>query len=240
MERQEAQRKVLRIDDQTDETSGGAPQRPSTRNAIAGQRSGGPAPPEQKFAASYQRMKELNEKTRQELETQDVASVSTSMPAEVPAIEIPQPQVRVQPVVQPQQLQSDLSLLATTGRIEQDVVVGGFKFKLASLTSGEQDDVVSAVSLVSGDDLVKLGQLRLQILARAIRTVNGVPLENLYQGPDKHPEGLPIRTVEKRLMVLRSWQLSFTVKLFDEYSQVLERSEKTFEAASEDDELLKN
>jgi hypothetical protein len=41
-------------------------------------------------------------------------------------------------------------------------------------------------------------------------------------------------------MVLRSWQLSFTVKLFDEYSQVLERSEKTFEAASEDDELLKN
>ena len=239
MERQEAQRKVLRIDDQTDETSGGAPQRPSTRNAIAGQRSGGPAPPEQKFAASYQRMKDLNEMTRKELESQSAVTVSASTPAvEVPAVEIPQPQPQL--VVQPQQLQSDLSLLTTAGRIEEDIIVGGFKFKLASLTSGEQDDVVAAISLVSGDDLVKLGQLRLQILARAIRLVNGVSLENLYQGPDKHPEGSPIKATEKRLAVLKSWQLAFTVKLFDEYGKILERSEKVFQSAAEDGELLKN
>lgn len=239
MERQEAQRKVLRIDDQTDETSGGAPQRPTTRNAIAGQRSGGPVPPEQKFAASYNRMKQIKEQTQEEIAVPQTPQ-ALQVPTEPLAVEVPRPQpVQIQPV-QTQQLQADLSLLATTGRIEEEVVVGGFKFKLASLTSGEQDDVVSAVSLVSGDDLVKLGQLRLQILARAIRSVNGVPLENLYQGPDKHPEGVSIRAVEKRMVILRSWQLAFTVKLFDEYSKVLERSEKAFEVASEDGELLKN
>jgi len=237
MERQDAQRKVLRIDDQTDETSGGAPQRPSTRSAIAGQRSGGPVPPEQKFAASYQRMKELNDKTRQDLESQVAAPVVASAPTESPAIEVPQPQVHSQQV---QRLQTDLSLLVTAGRIEEDIIVGGFKFRLSSLTSGEQDDVVSAVSLASGDDLVKLGQLRLQILAHAIRLVNGVPLENLYQGPDKHSEGFSIKVAEKRLAVLKSWQLAFTMKLFDEYSKILERSEKVFQSTAEDDELLKN
>jgi hypothetical protein len=186
-------------------------------------------------------MKDLNEMTRKELESQSAVTVSASTPAvEVPAVEIPQPQPQPQLVVQPQQLQSDLSLLTTAGRIEEDVIVGGFKFKLASLTSGEQDDVVAAISLVSGDDLVKLGQLRLQILAHAIRLVNGVSLENLYRGPDKHPEGSPIKTIEKRLAVLKSWQLAFTVKLFDEYGKILERSEKVFQSAAEDGELLKN
>jgi hypothetical protein len=247
---QDTPRKILRIDDVTegDEANGAAPssqsfavppQRPTTRSSVSSQAPGarvtGPVPPEQKFAASYQRAKEISEQTRIEMmEINKMQQVANSNPIppvmpipEAPAVEMPKTQST-------EYLQSDLSLLALAGRIEEEAVIGGFKFKITTLTSGEQDDVVAAVSTIAGDDLVKLGQLRLQLLARAIRTVNGVPLEHLYRGNEQ------IANIEKRILFLKSLQLALTIKLFDVYSNLLDRSEKVFEIVSGKNDLLKN
>jgi len=243
---QDTPRKVLRIDDvlENSETTREelppvASPMPNTRNAVKGQFPGsGPTTPEQKFSASYQRALEVKEQSRQEmLEAQKMQQIANSNPT--PSLQLPNqdpPAIVVPP--QPQQieqLQSDLSLLVFAGRIEEEVVVSGFKFKMTTLTSGEQEDFLAALALVTTkDDLVKLGQLRLQILARSIRTVNGVPLEQLYQGVGA------TNSIDKKIAFLKSTQMSLVLKLFDIYQGMLERSEKVFIAVEKEGDLLKN
>jgi hypothetical protein len=230
------ERKVLRIDDPTAE---GNPV-PSTRGEVEGQRpplsvsSAPPNPndPQNKFADNLKRMKEVQRQDIQELQAahQAAAAATTAIP-EVAAIN---PTVPVQaPEPSPGQLQSDLSLLVTTGQIREESVVGGYKFVLRTLNARENNEVLSAVAAVN-DDLEKLGVLRLSVLARAIETVNGVPLENV-------PGGDPALTgVRRRESLLELFQLQMVVSLFEKYSTMLERSEAVFNTAIDNEDLLKN
>jgi hypothetical protein len=242
---QDTPKKILRIDDATEPTRGESPPVapspiPSARNMVRSQMPGaGPTTPEQKYPASYQRALEVSEQARQEiLEAQRMQQVANSnpIPTSVPVpVNPPAPAIEMPRVQQIEQLQSDLSLLALAGRIEEEVVVGGFKFKMSTLTSGEQQEVLIASNVgVVGDEIVKLGQLRAQILARVIRSVNGIPLEHLYQGTEV------TSAIDKKLQFLKSMQMSLLMKLFEIYSKMIERSEKVFETVSESGDLLKN
>ena len=127
----------------------------------------------------------------------------------------------------PPTLQSDLSLLATAGKIEDETVVAGYTFKMHTLTVMENNEVLAAVSQTA-HELAKLGHLRIAVLSRAIDSVNGAPLESLHKGP-------PGDIQQIREQTLGSWQMSMVTRLFDAYTTMLERSEAVFGEALESD-----
>ena len=231
------ERKVLKIDDPTLEEN----PIPSTRSEVGGQNPSvdmGPAPthpndPEQKFSESYKRMKEVQNQDAQELQAarQAAAAAATAIP-EVAVVNPPPKPVRASEPSS-EQLQSDLSLLINTGQIREETVVGGFKFALRTLNTQENNEVLVAVGSVV-DDLGKLGVLRIAVLARAIETANGVPLEGIPGGDTT------LTGVRRREHLLGLFQLQMVVKLFDTYSEMLERSEAVFGIAVENEDLLKN
>lgn len=233
------ERKVLKVDDPTTETPRVVP---STRSEIDSQNAGAPvgnAPPnpndpENKFSASYERMKQVQSEAAQEIQAAQQAATAAAAASPEHAVVNPIPQPVRASEASNQQLQSDLSLLVTTGLIREEAVVGGYKFVLKTLTTAENNQVLAAVASVD-DDLGKLGVLRIAVLARAVETVNGVPLENV-------PGGDPNVTdkMAKRENLLGLFQLQMVTKLFQVYAEMLERSEKIFGIAVEDDDLLKN
>lgn len=229
-------RKILRVDDPTEDENRGVmpPGKPSTRTLVGEQNPGmgaaGSSDPDadarQKYAASYAAMKDAQHRAVEELQQQqqqqeEVAVVNPTSPQPVRA-----------PVL-PQQLQSDLSLLVTTGQIRDEIVVGGFKFALRTLMAKENNEVLRVVG-TAADELEKLGALRIAVLARAIEAVNGVPLENVPGGDSK------LQGVARRENLLGLFQLQMIVKLFDKYGEMLERSEASFNNALESEEPLKN
>jgi hypothetical protein len=141
--------------------------------------------------------------------------------------------LRTSPPVNPQQLQSDLSLLATAGKVVDETIVGGFKFKMHTLTTTENNEAIAAASFAS-DQLLKVQQIQLSILARAVDAVNGVPLENLYTGSEKFGKA------QKREWMVGSWQQALTTELFNFYDSMLQRSNAAFRAVTEQSDLLKN
>lgn len=230
------ERKVLRVDDPTAEETPTPRVVPSTRSEVEktiGDAPPNPNAPEQKFSASYERMQEVQAEAAEEIKAAHQAAMvaATASPEHAVVNPIPQP-VRASEAPT-QQLQSDLSLLVTTGLIREETVVGGFKFVLRTLTTAENNEVLAAVASVD-DDLGKLGVLRVAVLARAIETVNGVPLENV-PGGDPNVTGLA-----KRENLLGLFQLQMVTNLFQVYSDMLERSEQVFSNAVEKDDLLKN
>lgn len=143
--------------------------------------------------------------------------------------------LRTSPPVNPQQLQSDLSLLATAGKVVDETIVGGYKFRMHTLTTTENNEAIAAASFAN-DQLLKINQLQLSILSRAIDSVNGVPLENLYTSP----VGEKLARAQKRESVVGSWQQSLTTELFNFYDGMLQRSNAAFRAVTEQGDLLKN
>jgi len=110
--------------------------------------------------------------------------------------------------------------------------VGGFKFVLHTLTIEENDEVLSAMT-VAKDDFKKISCMRIAALARAVDTVNGVPLEDV-PGVNKQLDVIP-----RREALLISFQLPMVVKLFEIYNKMLERSDAVFKVAGEE-QTLKN
>ena len=145
------------------------------------------------------------------------------------AAEVP-PQAAPQPAV-PTPLQTDLRQLVFVGKLSEDVVVGGFTFALTTLTSKENNDALQRSRYVPGD-LHTMGVLRIAVLARAIESVNGVPLESLYQGGNEK-----LSIMDRRETVIGNWQQAFMTDLWMKYNDLLERSEAAFTVPEDD---LKN
>lgn len=233
-------KKIIRVDDPTlpaNETVEVNPPPaarpiPTTRSAVNVPSSAARlVSPEQRHASSLQRMKELNDQTRREMEE---AMMRKANEAEMPpAVEIPQ-EPTLEPELQPiEQLQADLSQLISTGSIVEEKVVGGFKFRLHTLNARENNEVLTS-TLNAKSDLEKLGNLRITVLARAIETVNGVPLEQVPGVDNKLP------VIQRREKLIGSLQLGLVVELFNLYTNMLERSEQVFKTATDNEEVLKN
>lgn len=116
----------------------------------------------------------------------------------------------------------DLRKLTYLGRVEEDVKVLGFTARMHTLEGEKSTEALRAVSL--DDDVSKVHQLRIEILARAIDTINGVPLEKLYEGNDTS-----LSTLARRVVVVGSWQQIVINKFFDTYNNLLDRSNKAVE-----------
>ncbi len=229
-----APKKTIRVDDPTlatDETMG-----VSTPPVVHSTRSSVPSPaarmvpPEQKHAASLERMRELNEQTRREME-QKRQNVQVRPAVEVPISE--SESIEEIPVPPIEQLQADLSQLISTGSIVEEKQFAGFTFRMRTLNARENNEVLTSTLSVK-DDLEKLGRIRIAVLARAIDTVNGVPLEQVPGVDTKLP------VMQRRENLIGNLQLTMVVELFNTYTSMLERSEQVFKTTASNEDILKN
>lgn len=207
---------------------------PSTRSAV---RESNPAvadnttlPGEQnpaRVAQQHQPSREAAMEHAQRVREELTQVASQTPPSNLP--EQPAPQSAPSSLQQP--LEADLSLLVTRGRIEDETTVGGFKFQLRTLTSKDNAEAMASVSYVT-DDWSRFSHMTIAVLARSIVNVNGIPLENLYQGQEE------LTALQKREEIVGGWQQGMVGQLFDKYSDMIERSNKAFNAV--DDGAVKN
>lgn len=109
-----------------------------------------------------------------------------------------------------------LEQLIKIGRVEEVVEIASFKFKLVTLSSVENAEVISLTSNIKEDDQ-RFGVLRNEILARAIESVNDVPFESFYKGAETGK-------IKKREQVLRLLQQTVVNSLWEAYDKVVAKS----------------
>jgi len=115
------------------------------------------------------------------------------------------------------ELKKDVMQLMYVGHIEETVDVAGYKFLLCTLNTSEDIAVLNAVQHLTG--AAQVAQMQVEILARAIKSVNGSPLESLNTSKEQNPS-----VVAKRVAVVSSWQIGLMSKIFGEYNKLVERS----------------
>tara|TARA_Y100000310_G_C20434487_1_gene693081 strand:+ start:322 stop:822 length:501 start_codon:yes stop_codon:yes gene_type:complete len=109
------------------------------------------------------------------------------------------------------------------GRLETSVNIENFSFKLSTLSSAQQKEVVKV--LMSFDDNQRLANVRDYTVAQALVSVNGVPLEELCESEDR-------ASLADKVDALGNLQNSILDKLFVEYNKL---SEETRESEAEED-----
>lgn len=119
----------------------------------------------------------------------------------------------------------DLRKLIFLGRIEQTYVIAGYSFTIKTLTNQEQDDVWFSLSFVDGGN--KILVIKRPILSRAIVSVNGRSLDTLYEGADYKD----LTEQQRTSKVVASWQDALIDKIYEHYSDLVQRSKKSFEPA---------
>lgn len=136
--------------------------------------------------------------------TVNSATTATSVPPTISVIE-----------EKPAELLS-LEQLVKIGRVEEVVEIASFKFKLVTLSSAENTEVISLTSNIKEDDM-RFGALRYEILARAVESVNDVPFESFYKGAETGK-------IKKREQVLKLLQQTVVNSLWEAYDKVVAKS----------------
>jgi hypothetical protein len=112
--------------------------------------------------------------------------------------------------------------LVFLGRAEKVVTIGKYKFRVSTITGTQQMTVISKAML--HNDHERLSRMRSATLAEAIVNVNGVPLEDLYEGPNVNMD-----VMSQRMSVIDGWQSSILDRLFTEYDELTRLSKDALE-----------
>lgn len=131
----------------------------------------------------------------------------------------------------PKVLRSSLKDLIFLGRIEKDINIGGFEFKLSTLTNAKNREIVS--SMMRYEPSERVLHIRHHTLAAALLSVNDVPLENI----DESLEGLSV--FEARLAAIESLAPSIIEILFEEYDKMVTENAKVLRNTGEAKEEIK-
>lgn len=134
----------------------------------------------------------------------------------------------------------DLRELIFLGAKSRTVKYGNFIFKISTLPTEEKSELIRDLGMAGRDVAI---YIRPFTLARAIRSINGVPLEDVYElfGGESLDDEPELDVTDKRLFVLDKLQSTLTEKIFKVYEELVEESEATFNVDSkEDKEKLKN
>ena len=118
----------------------------------------------------------------------------------------------------------DLSALVNAGRIEDTVHVFSYAIRMHTLRADENTEALAAVGHMG--DTAGANALMVQVLSRAIDTVNGVALENIYQGNQQS-------RIAKRVELVAAFQQTFLTRLWEQYVSLMDRSTSIAEEAEE-------
>tara|TARA_B100000131_G_scaffold301791_1_gene324319 strand:- start:1222 stop:1686 length:465 start_codon:yes stop_codon:yes gene_type:complete len=106
--------------------------------------------------------------------------------------------------------------LVFLGSVEDTVRIGNFEFKIRTL-NGKQQKAALSLTMQKDDD-ERLAVLRSAILASAIVSVNGAPLESAYE--DLNPDGPNLSDLDKKISVVESLQTSVVDRLYLRYDEL--------------------
>jgi len=115
---------------------------------------------------------------------------------------------------------SDLKDLIFLGRLEEEVDFSGFKFKIITLSTGQQRKLVENLMLLS--EAERFARVRDYTMAQVIESVNNVPLEKLCTDESIEDEHL------QRLSVISGWQSTLVDFLYKSYEDLFSRSNEGF------------
>lgn len=118
------------------------------------------------------------------------------------------------------ELRNNLRELIFLGRMQETIVFDGYEFAVTTLSNSETKALL--VDLADYDIRERAMAIRPLALARAIASVNGVPLENLYVGQEE------LSVLEKRAKVVDNWQTTLVNALFEKYEELLKKSNDLF------------
>ena len=113
---------------------------------------------------------------------------------------------------------SDLRNLILLGRLVKEVNIGGFEFKISSLSANDQAEIVRA--LMKADDIDRILYSKVVALSYSIKEINSVPLSEL----SKESEG--DNYIEKNMSFILDMQSTLVDKIFLEYEEIMKESSK--------------
>jgi hypothetical protein len=114
--------------------------------------------------------------------------------------------------------QKSLEALLFLGRLEKNINISGFNFKLQSITNREQKDIIA--HLTKAPDEEKMFVLRTLTLSLSVREINDTPIDE-FIGSD---------SLEGRVEFFNELSSNLVDQLFKTYTQLLEESEKSLKA----------
>jgi hypothetical protein len=120
-----------------------------------------------------------------------------------------------------------LKNLVLLGKEVEDVVFGEYTFKIATLSSKQQKDILKRFFFLSNED--KLANLKIQTLSEAIVSVNQIPLEELYVGDDD------LDVSSKKFEVISQLQANIVDKIFEKFDALNKRTNSIFESGGLDE-----
>lgn len=135
----------------------------------------------------------------------------------------------IQPPVRENTAKKLFEDLVFTGMVSDTIEIKSHKFVISTLTHREHNDLMRDV--YSFGDQSDLFTVRTLTLAHALRSVDGVPLENFDVGKEYDSVYL------KKLAILDSMQRAVIEKLYDFYSKLDKESEES--VAGVDKEIKK-
>lgn len=116
---------------------------------------------------------------------------------------------------------ADLRKLMFLGRVQDRKTIAGYSFEVRTLTSTEQDEVWLSLSFLNGDSKVLM--IKRPILVRAIVSVNGASLDELYSGKDYNA----LTPLQRATSVVGELQQELVNELFEFYGELVDRSKKS-------------
>lgn len=136
-----------------------------------------------------------------------------------------------------QKLRRDISQLLYLGRIEEVISAFGFEFRMCTITSAETTESFNV--LAGLDDLARINQMRIEFLARSIKTVNDAPLEQIYDGPefyDNDSRKGRVSILDRKRDTIGKLEPTVLTQLFNEYQKLSEQNKKV---EQKEDEIRK-
>lgn len=110
----------------------------------------------------------------------------------------------------------DLIFLGRTSKI---IKLAGYEFEISTLSHKEHNNLMKELAEIS-KEMSDVWKIRIYTLASAVKKVNGIKLEELYFDGNFNSD------FKKKVAILDSMQLRVIEHLFEEYSSLLEESEK--------------
>ena len=119
---------------------------------------------------------------------------------------------------------SNLKDLVYLGSCQKVVKLGGYSFKMKTLTAAEQKALLSRI--MNAQDAGSLLDAKPVTLAFSVSEINGVPIHEIYEG-DEGDEDLS--DIDKAINLFAEMQVSVIDALFRQYESLLEASTKEFD-----------
>ena len=116
---------------------------------------------------------------------------------------------------------SNLKDLVYLGSCQKVVKLGGYSFKMKTLTAAEQKTLLSRI--MNAQDAGSLLDAKPVTLAFSVSEINGVPTHEIYESDED------LSDVDKAISLFSEMQVSVIDALFKQYESLLETSTKEFD-----------